>query len=347
MPDQPDNADNQPAEESPGLCTGTGPSGPEHAADTARPSSQMGDVIAAPDGDSTPVRSLSWSQIETLLSCGEKYRLSRVLHAPRIPAWWFIGGSLVHELTEHVDFARYDYGHLLSDEELKAVTAEKLARLILEADEDEPDRSRWDGQGSATKPTGETWWREQAPPMVDGWSAWLEGSGMEIMRRPSPISGCRECPNWSPQVTACCGAHQDRLAIELDMSADIEGVRVRAIADRILLDRGNPVTVDIKTGSRKPITPFQLALQALLVEATEGVRVDWGMFFMTRKGEPTPPMDLRPAKGYLTRMLADAREIIDRGLFIPQVTDMCRMCGVRRFCRLQGGDPTSLENRDV
>lgn len=269
--------------------------------------------------DLTPV-SLSWSQIETLQSCGEKYRLSRVLRAPRTPAWWFIGGSLVHEMTEYVDRSRLEDGHLLSDEEIRAVTLARLACLIAESDEEEPDRSRWGAAGSVKEPQGETWWAETAPRLVVSWRDWLETSGLEIW----------VTPNGLP-------------AVELDMSAALEGgVVFRAIADRVLIDRNSHLVVDIKTGKNKPVTPFQLASQAVMIEATHSLRVDYGAFWMAREGQLTPPMDLRPAKERVLDLVTGARRVIDQGIFLPVVGPGCRPCGVRRWCSIMGGDPAPL-----
>jgi putative RecB family exonuclease len=48
---------------------------------------------------------ISYSQYETYLSCGEKYRLSRIEQVPEQPAYYLIGGSGVHEATEVYDRA--------------------------------------------------------------------------------------------------------------------------------------------------------------------------------------------------------------------------------------------------
>lgn len=50
---------------------------------------------------------LSYSQVETLLSCGEKYRLTKIVQVPEQPAWYLIGGSAVHTATEAYDLAAF------------------------------------------------------------------------------------------------------------------------------------------------------------------------------------------------------------------------------------------------
>lgn len=46
---------------------------------------------------------LSPSSINSLLTCGEQFRLQRVVRVPARPMWAGVGGSVVHKLTEELD----------------------------------------------------------------------------------------------------------------------------------------------------------------------------------------------------------------------------------------------------
>lgn len=46
---------------------------------------------------------LSPSQVSSLGTCGEQFRLTRVLHVPERPMWAGIGGTAVHRMTEDLD----------------------------------------------------------------------------------------------------------------------------------------------------------------------------------------------------------------------------------------------------
>ena len=46
----------------------------------------------------------SYSQIQSMLHCGESWRLSRGLHLPESPAWALVGGSAVHKASEFIDW---------------------------------------------------------------------------------------------------------------------------------------------------------------------------------------------------------------------------------------------------
>ena len=44
----------------------------------------------------------SFSQFSSWAKCGKAYQLERVLQAPQVPAWYFIGGSAFHAAVEEM-----------------------------------------------------------------------------------------------------------------------------------------------------------------------------------------------------------------------------------------------------
>lgn len=56
-------------------------------------------------------RHLSPSSISSLLTCGEQFRLQKVVRVPQRPMWAGIGGSVVHKLTEELDREWYATNH--------------------------------------------------------------------------------------------------------------------------------------------------------------------------------------------------------------------------------------------
>lgn len=46
---------------------------------------------------------LSPSQINTIMTCGEMFRLERIVRVPSRPMWASVGGSTVHKITEKLD----------------------------------------------------------------------------------------------------------------------------------------------------------------------------------------------------------------------------------------------------
>lgn len=53
---------------------------------------------------------LSPSQIMSLLTCGEQFRLLRALKVEERPQWASIGGSTVHKVTELLDRQAWEQG---------------------------------------------------------------------------------------------------------------------------------------------------------------------------------------------------------------------------------------------
>lgn len=56
-------------------------------------------------------RHMSPSSINSLLTCGEKYRLEKVARVPSRPMWAGIGGTTVHKVTEQLDREWYEQNH--------------------------------------------------------------------------------------------------------------------------------------------------------------------------------------------------------------------------------------------
>lgn len=46
---------------------------------------------------------LSYSQFTTYQACPWQWYLTRVEHVDEDPAWWFAGGTAVHEASEAID----------------------------------------------------------------------------------------------------------------------------------------------------------------------------------------------------------------------------------------------------
>ena len=56
----------------------------------------------------TPLPHVSYSQYNEYVSCGERFRLTRVVGVAELPAYWFADGTAVHTATEAIDHALYE-----------------------------------------------------------------------------------------------------------------------------------------------------------------------------------------------------------------------------------------------
>ena len=51
---------------------------------------------------------VSYSQYHEYVSCGERFRLTRLVGIKEDPAYWFAGGTALHSATEAVDRALFE-----------------------------------------------------------------------------------------------------------------------------------------------------------------------------------------------------------------------------------------------
>lgn len=170
------------------------------------------------------------------------------------------------------------------------------------------------------------WWWHHGPEFVDNWIKWRENNGYKVL----DING-------TP-------------AIELDIRADFAGTTVRAIVDRIMVSpEGTPGVVDLKSGSKEKKTTLQLGIYAMTVKKALDIDIEWGGYWMARKGTLNPvPLNLYdPA--FWERVVNEVRFAKDNNLYLPVVGDQCGYCGVASSCPAITGviDPELFEPNGV
>lgn len=181
------------------------------------------------------------------------------------------------------------------------------------------------GRASKAWPNKEddTWWAAHGPEMVDNWVAFRQA-----------------LPNWVVWVTPA-----GLPAIELELNASLNGVPVKAYLDRVFVDTstGELCIVDVKSGSRTPDSDLQLGFYRVLLYKLFGVEANQGYYWMARKGELTPAVDLsRFDEHLLGSMLATFERAIENDIFIPKLSGLCNSCGVNRACAAFGGAEAHL-----
>lgn len=273
----------------------------------------------------TEIPHRSYSQLSALKYCGEQYRLTRVVHAPEVPAWYLVGGKAVHSAIEEINL-RY-WGEPDAQWDDAALRTQWLVHwedakneTLLETD---VPASEWRTGGRKTKanPNAEDgdWWQTNGLSMVRGWIDFLQKYRFTI----ATLNGLP--------------------AIEINVSGEFGEVPVKAYLD-VLFDLGGELMlVDIKTGSRVPESTEQLGLYATLVEQRTGIRPALGSFYMARGAEFVPPSSLDQwSTKHFEREFSKADRIITEGLFLAKVGTHCRGCGVARFCAAYGGADAAL-----
>lgn len=140
------------------------------------------------------------------------------------------------------------------------------------------------------------------------------------------------------------------VGIELTLEADLDGIRLRGILDR--LDRtpgGGLVVVDYKTG-RAPSPAYEQArlagvqLYALLCEEVLGQRpVEVRLLHLREPTTLTATPSEQTVRGQRTKTRA-VWSAIERACrdedFRPRTSPLCSFCRFRPFCPAYGGEPS-------
>lgn len=258
----------------------------------------------------------SVSQLSSFMQCGESYRLQRVAKAPQRPAAWFAQGSSVHEVLEEwekwgrigtvdqaTDLYRTVYDRMIQEQlEQSEVPAEGWLTGSKKPGNQDIDERRERGAEHVVR------YIEWAQATSDKWQVWA--------------------PDGAPKV-------------EVEFDTTLGGVQIKGFIDQIILDltTGLVYSRDIKTGTKRPDTPFQLAVYALAMEDMFDILPVHGSFAMTKEAgdkiehfEPLHNWD----RDIVAQMFRDFDQAEREGLYIPQPGSHCRTCPVAEFCRIQG-----------
>jgi hypothetical protein len=259
---------------------------------------------------------ISYSQLTTMLDCGERYRLERLIGLPSRPGWATVGGTAVHEATEIIDKnpgAEVDYKLLFNE------CFDRAIQHDLERYQDSPfTKDDWRASGRASKQwpdkEDEKWWRQNGPLFVANWVNWCSQSPLTIY------------------------AVNDEPAIELDLEMELAGTPLRVVIDRLMVGSYGVVVVDIKSGAFAPKSPRQLAVYAEALDQAIGIRPRWGQYFDARKGVSSVSYDLKDwTRARLDYEFGGVRRIQEQGIFIASPGNMCSSCGVKDYCLTMGG----------
>lgn len=268
---------------------------------------------------------MSPSSISTLTTCSEQYRLERVEDAPRRPGWGGIGGSAVHSHTEWLDELQHGtdqdvLAYDTIDDDFEYFMAYSMNRELRWTTYP-MDQWRAGGRSSKDWPNRENldWWLTKGSGFVKTYASWRRETGWPMW----------EDPAGNPMIEL-------DLRVQCPQNPHLE---VRCITDRIMVyPSGEPIIVDIKSGSFKQNNPIQLAYGALTCELTFGFRPALGMFADLRQGVTS---DVWHLDNYSDAMLWDraakARLIRDNELFVASPSNLCSSCGVKDFCRTMRG----------
>lgn len=244
---------------------------------------------------------LSYSAIDSYLTCGERFKLERIVGLQSGDAWYLYGGSAVHEATELID----------KGEETDTTVAFNKAWAKQIARIEDPGKVRAGGRATKEWPNKEdaSWWTHHGPLFTQSWVDWMNA---------------RRAEGW------------ELLEVEHGFEIELGGVPVKGYIDRVLADpQGQVHVVDLKTGSHSPPSALQLGVYSIGYHANTGIKPTIGSYFMNRKGEPTASESLTKFTNELVGAWFDmARRAIEAEVFIPHASGLCKSCQVQQHCSL-------------
>lgn len=187
---------------------------------------------------------------------------------------------------------------------------------VAEFPEGRPVRSA--GKPTKAAPNGEdaAWWQQQGPAFLQSWITWRQNNpSLHILRM----------EDGSP-------------AIELPVVAQVQAgddlILLKGYIDRVFVDSssGQLLIVDLKTGRTTP-TPLQLAFYRRAMKEHYGMEAQYGAYWMARQGTISDVVDLSTYTDQtIDHLVAQTYAGVKAGVFLPNVTALCKGCGVKEHC---------------
>ncbi len=274
--------------------------------------------------DDDPRQRRSVSQLTEYITCGEKFRLNRIVRprVPKRPAAWLTMGIAIHEALEKREVKGHD-NDLMEDYE--AAYDRVMAEQLVE----QPNLDLWinplRGKNVMQCLTA---YRERGQAQIIRFQEWLND--------PDRTSGA---------FSIMRDEDDDEPWVEVPFDIDLGGIRIIGFIDRVE-EGGHPV--DIKSGDKKNNKDLQLGVYKVAMEKQFGISPTVGQFFMTKvDGRSvfgyTEFVDLtRYTEEYVTDLFLAAERGIQNEVFLPHPQDFCGICDVADFCREKGSRPIPL-----
>lgn len=260
---------------------------------------------------------LSYSSLNSYAECGERWRLERG-HKIASGTWWAtLAGSVIHELTEV-----WDRGHISEGTVTNPITFE--IHLDAEVAKAKERGNEIKASGTLLKKHGKTggpgkkdrdWWLIEGPLMIASYITWRKLTKWKIPTM------------WDGQ-----------LGIEIRLESPFADRAHLGFIDRVFeRPDGELVIVDIKSG-KEPASKLQLGVYRAAIAKQYGLDVQYGAYWMAGTGDIVGLWDLTDySVDYIEAQYEMAWRGIEAGVFLPSVTNMCKGCGVRDYCRAVGG----------
>ena len=262
---------------------------------------------------------LSYSQVNSYSQCSQRYLLEK-LYGIRTSTWYAtLAGKAIHEITEKAE-RHYDLGEDITIPDF----GEAFSFYIKEAGE----------QGIEVKPSGRVltnvgwgggpnkkdfdWWMLYGPKILKAWWEWKQANqDWKIALLPGGVVG-----------------------VEVAFEVEVGGEPVVGYIDRVYEWQGKIIVKDLKTG-KTPESDLQLEDYFQGLYRAFGVTAHYGYYGYPSvpRGQDavqwklTEPFVFRKNRlPYLAQRYTNVRAGVENGVFLANVSNMCRGCVVRDYC---------------
>lgn len=280
----------------------------------------------------TPPERYSYSALTSYYQCSWAWYLKRVLHLPETPAVWSAGGNAFHKTTEEFDWMAHEttVGEAAHQGGWQWVFGKEFDHELSKLREKDPDEAGWrtSQKGKVkSRPDGEDieFWRALGPQLIEKYIRW----------------------RMDTDDTWVIAAVEGGPAVEVEVNTLLGGVPVIGYIDRVVEDRKTGVLAirDYKSGARVKPDPSQVGQYSVQFEQQYGRPVTYGDYYDARHARLSEMLDLTQINAAgLGRKYQALAAAVEAHQFAPNITALCKACGLRKFCRFVGGtEPTPVE----
>lgn len=249
----------------------------------------------------------SVSQLKLYERCPRAYKLTKIDKVWQKPAAWLAQGSAEHEAIEAWERS----GRTLTVPEVQEVFRQSYAKHINEACETTPNLEAWFASGPYNGELDIPRRYQIGLDQIERIVGWYENRNEVIWIAPDGTPG-----------------------IELGFDIDLDGVQVRGFIDAVIVDAGELVVRDLKTGNH-PGDDFQLGVYSVALAEQYGIEQPlFGDYFMGKTGKPTELFDLTAwTRERVSQKFRELEDNITAGNFDPDPEQSkCRFCDVAWAC---------------